>query len=325
MRQPQPRANIFTAPVKVLAQRFAFLALLLLSAGLIVLGKVDAIFIERGRAVVIDLMAPALEIVAQPLSSLKQAVATVDGWFRLDAENRALREENERLRAWASTARRLAIENATYRELLHVRAEPEARFVTARIIAEGGGPFVRTIVVDAGGDAGVKAGQIGLSGTGVVGRVLAAGVESSRLLLLTDLNSRVPVALEGAGARGVLEGDNSAMPRLSYLPAGIKVHPGDRVVTSGLGGMFPPGLPVGAVETVSNGIVRIRPWVRFDKLDFIKIVEYDAEPGTIPDPVPPAGAPLPALNAPPVPVAAAPAPAPVVTPSPTVKPVAGGQ
>ncbi|MFZ2868655.1 rod shape-determining protein MreC [Zavarzinia sp.] len=326
MRQPQPRVNSFTAPAKVLVQRFAFLALLILSAGLVILGKVDSILIERGRSVVIDVMAPVLELAARPLLTIKDGIAAVDGWFNLYAENQALHEENERLRAWASTARRLAIENATYRELLHVRPEPQVRFVTARIIAEGGGPFVRTIVVDAGSNAGVEAGQVGISGTGVVGRVLAAGVESSRLLLLTDLNSRIPVALEGAQARGVLEGDNSGLPRLSYLAAGIKVHPGDRVVTSGIGGMFPPGLPVGAVETVANGVVRVRPWVRFDKLDFIKIVEYKGEPGPIPDPAPPTGAPLPALNSPGAaearPVEASPTPPPISTPTPRPVPLA---
>lgn len=316
MRQPQPRFNSFAAPMKVLVQRFAFVALLLLSVGLIILGKVDSVLIERGRAVMVDLMAPVLELSSRPLGSLKKGIAAIDGWFNLYEENLALREENERLRAWASTARRLAIENATYRDLLHVRAEPGVRFVTARIIAEGGGPFVRTVVVDTGTDRGVQAGQVGLSGSGVVGRVLAAGTESARLLLLTDLNSRVPVALETSGVRGVLEGDNSSLPRLSYLPGGIKVHPGDRVVTSGIGGMFPPGLPVGAVESVANGVVRIRPWVRFETLDFVKIVEYDAGIGTVPDPEPPTGPPLPSLNA---------APASGAVPTPEAKPPATGQ
>lgn len=279
-------------------QRFAFAALLMLSVGLIILGKLDSVLIERGRAVVVDLMAPVLDAVAQPIGSIKKGVATVDAWFNLYAENRALHEENERLRAWASTARRLAVENAAYRNLLHVRNEPRAHFVTTRIVAESGGPFARSVVVDSGAAAGVKAGQIGLSGSGVVGRVLAAGEHSARILLLTDLNSRVPVALEGVGARGVLEGDNSSLPRLSYLPGMVRVHPGDRVVTSGIGGMFPPGLPIGAVEAVTNGVVRVRPWVRFETLDFVKIVDYDAVPETVPDPQPPVGPPLPALNAP---------------------------
>lgn len=327
MRQQPARVISFAAPFKALAQRFAFLLLLLLAGGLVILGKVDSMLLERGRAVVVDMMAPVLELAARPIATAKDAVVAVDSWFNLYAENRALREENERLRAWAATARRLAIENATYRDLLHVRSEPPMRFVTTRVIAEGGGPFVRTVVVDAGTEAGVMAGHIGMTGSGVVGRVLAAGPESARLLLLTDLNSRVPVALEGAQARGVLEGDNSAMPRLSYLAAGIKVHPGDRVVTSGIGGMFPPGLPVGSVETVTNGVIRVRPWVRFDKLDFIKIVEYSLDPGPIPEPAPPAGPPLPSLNTPPA-EPAKPAPAPAVTatpPRPATAPVPDGE
>lgn len=299
MRQQPGRAWGLAAPLKVLAHRIGLIALLALATGLVVLGKVDAVIVERGRALIIDMVTPVLEVVAQPIASVKSVMVTVDGWVHIREENLALHQENERLRAWQSAARRLAAENRAYRDMLRVRPDPTSRFVTARVIAEGGGPFVRTLVIDAGSLLGVAPGQVAITGAGVVGRVIAAGQHSARLLALTDLNSRLPAVIEGGRARAIVEGDNSAMPRLSYLAPGVKAQAGDRLVTSGSGGLFPAGLPIGAVEII-DGVPRIRPWVRFDKLDFVRIVAYDpiAATAPIPEPVMPPLAPLPSSAAP---------------------------
>lgn len=309
MRQQPGRAWGLAAPLKVLAHRVGLIALLAVATGLVVLGKVDAVIVERGRAMIIDMATPMLEVVAQPISSVKSVMLVVDGWVHMRDENLALHQENERLRVWQTTARRLAAENRAYREMLRVRPDPATRFVTARVIAEGGGPFVRTLVIDAGAQSGVAPGQVAITGAGVVGRVIAAGQHSARLLAITDLNSRLPAVIEGGRARAIVEGDNSAMPRLSYLAPGVKAQAGDRLVTSGSGGLFPPGLPIGAVEIV-DGVPRIHPWVRFDKLDFVRIVAYDptAAVAPIPDPVTPSLAPLPST-------------APATEPAPAVAPV----
>jgi rod shape-determining protein MreC len=110
----------------------------------------------------------------------------------------------------------------------------------------------------------------------VIGRITASGAQASRVLLLTDLNSRVPVRVEGTRQRAVLAGDNTDRPRLAFLPATAKLHPGDRLVTSGDGGLFPAGLPVGVVETVGPDGVRVRPWSDLESMEFIRVVRYDA-------------------------------------------------
>jgi len=265
-------------PLKLLTQRFAFLSLLALSLGLLALGRADPQMMERGRAYIVDTSAPVLATLARPIDGVRGAVVEAQLLLSLYEQNQALRDENLRLRDWQTAARRLEQENVALRTLLTLRPEPRTAVVAARVIADGGGPFVRTLVIDAGVDAGVEDGNVVVDGSGVVGRITAAGRNSSRVLLLTDLNSRVPVRIEGSRQRAVLAGDNSDRPRLAFLPATVKVRPGDRLVTSGDGGLFPSGLPVGVVDAVGPDGIRVRTWSGLEALEFIRVVRYDARP-----------------------------------------------
>jgi rod shape-determining protein MreC len=105
--------------------------------------------------------------------------------------------------------------------------------------------------------------------------VVEVGRNSSRLLLLTDLNSRVPVIVEASRYRGVLAGDNSDQPKLIFLPTNAKVNVGDRIVTSGHGGVFPPGLAVGVVSSIGDGNIRIEPLVDFSRIEYVSILRYE--------------------------------------------------
>jgi rod shape-determining protein MreC len=265
-------------PLKVLTQRFAFLALLALSLGLLALGRADPRLMERGRAVIVDASAPVLGALARPIEAVQALVLRTRSLLDLYNENAALREENLRLRDWQTAARRLEQENASLKALLALRPEPRTTVVAARVIADGGGPFVRTLVIDVGTDAGVEDGHVVVDGAGVVGRITAAGRGSARVLLLTDLNSRIPVRIEGTRQRAVLAGDNSDRPRLAFLPTTVKVRPGDRLVTSGDGGLFPAGLPIGVVESVGPDGIRVRPWSNLESMELMRVVRYDARP-----------------------------------------------
>ena len=113
-----------------------------------------------------------------------------------------------------------------------------------------------------------------MSRDAVAGRIANVGARSARLLLLTDLNSRVPVAVEGAGHRGILAGNNGPRATLQYLPANAQVAPGDRIVTSGDGGVFPPGLPIGTVSQVNDGEVLVEPIVDYTRMSIVRILDF---------------------------------------------------
>jgi rod shape-determining protein MreC len=130
------------------------------------------------------------------------------------------------------------------------------------------------LIVLGGSRAGVAKGQAAVTGAGLAGRVLEVGERSARILLITDINARVPVVAERSRDQAVLAGRNSDLPEILYLSRDSDVKVGDRLVTSGQGGVFPAGLPVGEVISVTGGHVQVRPYVDFSRLENIRLIDY---------------------------------------------------
>jgi rod shape-determining protein MreC len=262
------------APFRALAQRFAYLLLVLGAFALMVLGKADIVLIDRVKTSVSDAVEPVLGFFSEPASRVAGAMQEVRTLSDLRAENARLANENERLRHWQEVARRLEVENQGLRQLSHLIIEPQPSFVTARVIADAGGAFVRSVLINAGNRAGLGKGNAVMTGDGLIGRVSELGERSARVLLITDLNSRIPVVLERSRERALMAGDNSGRPRLLYLGTSVQPPAGERVLTSGDGGIFPAGLPVGAIAETHDGSVRVQPLVDFTRLDFVRVIDF---------------------------------------------------
>jgi rod shape-determining protein MreC len=270
------------APAKVLLQRFAFLFLILAAFGIMLLSKAETIVVEKVSTVVVDVFAPIMDVLSRPAAAVNDAVKTLRGLADLRDENIRLARENERLLVWQEAARRLASQNQALQSLLDFKPSPNSQSIATRVIADSGGAFVRSIVVNAGARDGVRKGQAAVSGAGLAGRVTTAGYRSARILLITDINSRVPILIESSRDRAILSGDNSGMPRLTFLPAHASIKAGDRVITSGHGGVFPPGLQIGQVVPSGDGIMRVKPNVSFDQLEFVRLVDFAAVSSIVP-------------------------------------------
>jgi len=267
-------------PLKAWAQRFLFLLLAGAAFALMLLGKADIAIIDRARTAVQDAVAPLLDGLAKPIDTVNGIIDYASELADLQAMNQTLREENERLLQWQATARELMAENERLRQLLNFTPDPAARFISARVIGDQGGAFARSILVSAGTADGVAKGQAAMTGDGLVGRVVDVGSRSARVLLLTDLNSRVPVLVGSDRDRAVLVGDNSAHPDIAYIADDATPQVGDYVVTSGHGGVFPPGLPIGVVSGVADGIIEVSPFVDWEHLEVVRLVDY-ALPGLL--------------------------------------------
>ena len=268
-------------PVKGWVQRFAFVLFIAAAIGLMILGKAESRLVERLRVTITDVTAPVLEVLSHPAAALAAATAEMRQLIDLRSENTRLRAENARLRQWHAVAQRLDQENVAYKALLNFVDDPRPAFITARVIGDAGGAFVRTVLLNAGANDGVRDGQAVINADGLVGRVVETGQRTARILLLTDLNSRVPVVVEQSRIPAILAGDNSDDPRLAYLPMNAVIKPGERIVTSGHGGMLPPGLPVGEVTAVVDGVVRVRPFVDWHTLEYMRVLDFTL-PGMLP-------------------------------------------
>jgi rod shape-determining protein MreC len=258
---------------RVLAQRLAVPFLIIVSLVLIVIGKADLVMVERVRVAASDVMAPVLTALARPAASLAAEVRNLQGLFALYQENARLREDNERLMQWQALARRLATENEQLRALSHYQSKGAIFSVTAQVIAVSGGAFARSVLVDAGSRDGVARGQAALTGEGLVGRIAEVGERTARVLLLSDLNSRIPVVVGASGQHAMLAGDNSNQPLLQFLPLNSQIKVGDRVVTGGAQGVFPPDLPVGTVASIDRGQIRVAPYAALTRIDHVRIVD----------------------------------------------------
>jgi rod shape-determining protein MreC len=267
-------------------QRTTLPILVLLSGAIIVLGKADQLLFDSLRTSVTDSVEPVLDALARPLNSVGNVVGRAKLAVTTYQENVRLQAENEKLLQWQQTALSLAADNKELRGLLKAVPDTALSYVTARVIANSGGAFVRMILIDAGSEDHVSRGQAAITGEGLVGRLTEVGNRASRVLLITDLNSRIPVTIESTHAAAVLAGDNSERPRLLYLPAGDAVKVGDRVVTSGEGGVFPPGLPVGVVSATDAVGLRVEPYVELSQLGYVLVADYGLA-RSLPQPLPP--------------------------------------
>ncbi len=273
MRQSTGQISRF-GTLKSLFQRFAFLSLVGLTFALMLIGKADTVLVERARVAVTDTVAPILRVMSEPASAVSNVIGNVRELAGIRDENAELREANARLLQWQSVAQKLETENKSLRSLLALTPEPTASFVTGRVVADAGGAFAQSVIVMAGRSDGVRKGQVVITGNGLVGRVMLAGNSSSRVLLISDINSRIPVLVGESGQRAILAGDNSGRPRLLFLGTAAAAVPGDKVVTSGDAKAFPPGLPVGQVVKIDDGVMEVEPYAARDKLQHVRIVDY---------------------------------------------------
>ena len=270
-----------TVSLRGIVQRFSLPILIGAAIGLMLLNRVDNPVVSNVRTQVIDVLSPVMDVLSRPVVAVQSGVDYVDHFFSVFEDNARLREENDRLMHWQAVARRLGSENEEFRILLSTVAEPRNAFVTGRVIGMSSGTFVRTALVSAGANDGVAVGQAVVTAQGMIGRVVEVGSRSARVLLLTDLNSRIPVVFERSREAAVLSGDNTDRLRLLYATDEVTFEPGDRLVTSGEGGMLPPGLPVGQVIGLEDGVWHVQPTVDPSRVEYIRILNY-ALPGLLP-------------------------------------------
>ena len=235
------------------SMRFSVIICGLLAVGIAFLGKAQASIFDTARAKLSDLTAPALLEVRAPLIALENWVSGLATVLDVYRENLDLKRENAELRRWQDVA--LSLENRVrrYEQLLNAVPEPAPPSVTARVIGESSRPFVKTMILNAGAEHGVKKGQAVADDRGLIGRIYLTGERTSWVILLTDLSSRVPVMIESSHRRAILSGDNTPAPVLDLdLAAGTApegtVVAGDRVLSTGDGGLLPAGVPVGVVR-----------------------------------------------------------------------------
>ncbi|MGB1539327.1 MAG: rod shape-determining protein MreC [Rickettsiales bacterium] len=252
--------------------RLALVLMLFASAALMIISHTSPDAKSRITAPIADSATPVLDVLSRP----GEAIVRFSGWLQslaqLYEQNQALREANARLMQWQHVALQLEAENSALRDLLHYASDESLKFTTAKVISDRGGPFTRTVLLNAGESLGLKAGQPVINADGLVGRLIETGNHSARVLLLTDINSRIPVITEQSRERSIAAGNNTDLLSLLYLSDDTEVKPGEKLLTSGDGNTVPAGLPVGEIVSVENGVVKVRPYASWFRLEYVSVV-----------------------------------------------------
>lgn len=272
----------YTGPLR----RLLIGVLVLACLAIFLVWRIDSPRVERFRAAVVDRVVPNLDWAMAPVTGVANMVADFQSYTRIYEQNRDLRRELQQMRAWREAALQLEQENAKLRDLNNVSLDPALTYITGVVMADSGSPFRQSVLLNVGNHDGILDGWPAMDGIGLVGRISGVGERTSRAILLTDTSSRIPVVIQPSGQRAVLAGDNSFYPRLDFLENEEVVRPGDRVVTSGDGGMFPADLLVGQVALGSDRRLRVRLAADYERLEFLRVlrappVESIDDPGSL--------------------------------------------
>lgn len=280
MKKPRSRDGGLAGTLLGFGARFSLFLLIAGSVAMLLLSRLEPKFLDDARAHLADAATPFLDLAQWPVDMARKGVTWGENIIYVYRENQRLRLENDRLQAWQSAAEVLALENDRLRALLNFSEDRKvATVATARVIGLTGGRFFQSILINTGTRDGVAKGNTVVDQNGVIGRVITVGHHSARVLLLNDLNSRIPVKILPSGINAILAGDNQRDPVIEFLPAGTEISPGDWVVTTGHGGAFPPDMAVGRL--LASGVVepRVRLAADVDRLDFVRVLATGVKAG----------------------------------------------
>ena len=259
-------------------RRLITVVLLLILFGLFVVWRIDNPRVEKFRALVIDTFVPNFEWILRPMTSVVKLAQDYQSYEKLLEQNKELRRELQQMKSWKEAALQLEQENARLLDLNQLKLDSKLTHVSGIVIADSGSPFRQSVLLNIGSRDGIQDGWAAMDGLGLVGRISGVGSSTSRVILLTDNASQIPVIVQPSGQRAILMGDNSFAPPVEFIENVDLVRPGDRIVTSGGGGVLPAGLLVGTLAMDPNGRLRARLVADYERLEFLKVLrDYGIE------------------------------------------------
>lgn len=242
---------------------------------LLLMGRSGNPYVQSLGAQVGDALAPVLNVAAAPMDAVHAASAGMKRWASVYDRNEQLLAENRELLKWQALAKDMQVENDKLRRLLSVAPRRDVHFVTASIMSDHGSSFSNAALVNAGTEDGVAENQAVISERGLVGRITEAGESTARLLLLTDMNSRIPVMNERTREKMILIGKNGSLPALSYVATDSSTRKGDRIITSGDGGVFPKNIAVGIIKNADKANMQVELFANIADIEYVSIVQQE--------------------------------------------------
>lgn len=239
-----------------------------------IIWRVDNPRMERFRMAIVDRVVPDMQWAMAPVHWAVEIGRDLQSYDRLLEQNAELRRELRNMEAWREAAIQLEQENARLLALNNMQLSPRLTSIGGEVITDSGSPFRQSVLLNIGAEDQVQDGWAVTDGMGLVGRISGVGERTSRVILLTDSNSRVPAVVRPSGQLTIVEGDNTAAPPLTFVDKLEDVQINDRVFTTGDGGVFPPDLLIGFVVQGGDGRMRLRMSADYRRLEYVRVLRH---------------------------------------------------
>jgi len=249
-------------------------AIIIISFSFFILWRIDNPRAELIRIAVIDKIVPNLDWAITPATKVSQMAQNFQNYKRLYDQNQELRNELQKMRSWREAALQLEQENARLLDLNKVKLNPKLNYISGKILVDSGNIFRQSAIINLGSLDGIVEGWAAMDGLGLVGRISGVGKKTSRVLFLTDTSSNVPVLIKPSNQRAILSGDNSIQPNLLFIENNKQIQPGDRILTSGDGGVFPANLLIGQVSLNNLNQFKAQLSANFSGLEYLRIIRH---------------------------------------------------
>ena len=251
-------------------QRFSLFALVVLSILFLIFEKIDAKPINYFRSFVKDLVYRSSLIVSFPSKGIDTTLRFTKEHINLYKNYNQLKKDNDQLRNKIFESDYLILENTQLRKLIDEQVESSSNFVSSRVMLDKQSPYLNSFVIKSGANHKIKNGMAVLDGKNFIGRIVDVNFFSSRVLLISDLNSKIPVIIEPSGNHAILSGHGEKELTLEYLPENHAVKDGNKIYTSGRGAIFSPGIPIGSTK-VKDGKIAVLLFSDLSQITFVNI------------------------------------------------------
>jgi rod shape-determining protein MreC len=268
LAQNRPQGEDYLAPLRQLLAGLIVLFLIVI----FIIWRVDSPRVERFRVMLIDRFLPSSEWIMAPLTHTVNVIQDFQSYQSLYDQNQQLRRELQQMKSWKEAALQLEQENARLLDLNKLQLDAQLTWISGIVRADSGSPFRQSVLLNVGGQDGIQNGWAAMDGLGLVGRIAGVGEKTSRVILLTDPYSQIPAVIQPSRENALVVGDNTSDPLVDFIDNADLVRAGDRIVTSGNGGVLPPGLLIGQLVVDPNGRLRARLSADYERLEYLRVL-----------------------------------------------------
>ena len=258
-------------------QRFSLIVLILFSIFIIVLGKYNFKGINFLQLSIKEIVYRTTFIVSVPENFAISSYHKIRDHFNLYSNYENLKKDYESLKATKLNTDFLKSENEALKSKIN-DVSIESSELLAKVIIDKKSPFLKSVIINRGSKDNVILGMAALDGKFLVGKVVEVNYSTSRVLLLSDLNSKIPVSIEPNGVQSILSGSGSSYGEIQYIKEDYELENDSEIFTSGSGGIFRSGIPIGktiANEEIGLDTIKVKFHSDFSQLRLVKIVSFE--------------------------------------------------